>query len=69
MRSAAATKLPDSTTCRSTLMLVSVSTRTVYAAAWCGPSLPSSVEREVRLRVCAQSAIDGCSVSRQETKR
>ena len=30
MRSAAATKLPDSTTCRNTRMLVSVSTRIVY---------------------------------------
>src|SRR4029077_18043794 len=30
MRSAAATKLPDSTTCRNTLMLVSVSTLIVY---------------------------------------
>ena len=30
MRSAAATKLPDSTTCRNTLMLVSVSTGIVY---------------------------------------
>jgi len=30
MRSAAATKLPDSTTCRKTLMLVRVSTAKVY---------------------------------------
>ena len=34
MRSAAATKLPASTTCLNTLMLVSVSTRIVYVRGW-----------------------------------
>lgn len=47
--SAAATKLPDSTTWRNTLMLVSVSTRIVYVAARSCPS-PTLSEGRVSSR-------------------
>src|ERR1700730_9566992 len=82
MRSAAATTLPDSTTCRNTLMLVSVSTRVVYVRGmlWgqgvthlrmrSSPYSTFVAVRQARVAPSRKQYIDnGCSVSRQENKR